>query len=249
MKTIHNWSNFRINHFKKIDSTNSYLLQQAKINQASEFDLIVADEQTSGRGRNNRKWHSYSKNLHFSFLLKPKIAINKICQLSFLSTIALGNVIDNLSNQVQKNINISYKWPNDLLINNQKIAGILIEGNLIQNDYQFLVVGIGVNINKNPLDTIFPATNLAEHQIVIDKMEFLRLFLEQFSLLYQSWLDFGFAILRKIWIKKAFKYGEYLQLTIDNQKIEGIFKDIDEIGNLLLEQNNIIKIINFAEIL
>ncbi len=245
-----NHRKFNIHYFQEIGSTNSHLLQKAQINQANEFDVIVSDIQTKGRGRKNRQWQSYKDNLHFSFLVKPTINIDKISQLSLLCAVALGKSLEEVFMQSNIKAKINYKWPNDLLIDGKKIAGILLESSISQSKCQFIAIGIGFNIAKNPQSSIFASTNLKALGLEVDKINFLKSFLEHFESLYQSWLNFGFENIKKIWLKKAFKLNQELELSIDDKKTKGIFIGLDELGNLLLDQKGQnIQTINYAEIL
>lgn len=243
------YNNFKLTHLTTIDSTNSYLVKQAQQNLANEFEVVIADEQTNGYGRKNREWQSLTNNLHFSFIVKPKVAIEDISQISLICTIALGLATDRLLEQASNDAKTSYKWPNDLLINNKKISGILLESQISHNVYDFVVVGIGYNIAQSPESTIFPADNLRNYGVNINKIDFLELFLEEFWQIYHSWLQFGFNNLRLLWLKKAFKLEQEITLNIDDENISGVFTDIDSKGNMILEINGEHKIINFAEIL
>ncbi len=243
------YKNFNIKYFAEIDSTNSYLLNQGRLNLAHEFEVAIADIQNQGRGRKNRKWQSYNENLQFSLLLKPKVKIIEISQLSILAVLALGEIIEELASSLNKEVEISYKWPNDLLLDSKKVAGILIENSIKNDQLHFVVIGMGVNLAKSPSSTIFPATNLKDLSLEINKIQFLERLLDKFKLFYNSWQDFGFANFRKLWLKKAYKVGQEIELTIDDKKIVGIFSDIDDLGSMILQQQEKIRSISFAEVL
>lgn len=125
-------------HFKEIDSTNTYL----KENHLSldNFTFVSADYQNQGKGRNDRQWLSNKgENLMFSFLIKEKSLIDIAPLLSLLTACEVAKLLE------QKKIkNVSIKWPNDVLVNDQKICGILLEGQLPN----YVVVGVGLNVNQ-----------------------------------------------------------------------------------------------------
>ncbi len=234
------YNDFLISFFDEIDSTNSQLSRDAIKHNMSEFNVYLAEKQNKGRGRMSREWRSFESNLHFSILLRPNTSIINAHQINFISVMALGNILEKISSSNNK---ISYKWPNDLLVNSQKIAGILQES--FQNNNKIMVIlGIGVNINKNPSETIFPSTNLDKCNININKYQLLKLFLDEFKGLYSGWQNFGFNKYQKLWLKKAFKLGEKITININNKptikSVTGIFKGITPNAELeLLDQDKV----------
>ena len=125
-------------HFKEIDSTNTYL----KNNYLSldNFTFVSTDYQSQGKGRNDRQWLSNKgENLMFSFLIKEKPLIDIAPLLSLLAACEVAKLLEQM-----KIKNVSIKWPNDVLVNDQKICGILLEGQLPN----YVVVGVGLNVNQ-----------------------------------------------------------------------------------------------------
>lgn len=253
------YNNFLISYLEEIDSTNSYLKKLAFDGNANEFSVIVAKKQTAGRGRKSRKWQSYEENLQFSVLLKPAIKTEFISQLSLLSALALVNSLKEFNEKSSK-IDISCKWPNDVIINNKKIAGILIENQISDNIEQNIILGCGINLEKSPTNTIFPAGNLKNFGIEIDKITMLKIYLDELAKLYNIWLNFGFKNIRDIWLKHAYKINQIIKLNLGEEIITGQFIDIDNFGNMILEysnkktndkkdENKQIRKIEFAEIL
>lgn len=227
MKII-NYANFNIYHFDEINSTNVKAYEMANLGNLKDHEIILSDKQNQGRGRLDRSWVSPTGNLYFSLLLKPKIAISKAHELSFLAIAALFLAIEEI---LPKNTKINLKWPNDLLLDEKKAAGILLESKINGADLDFVVIGIGVNILSNPQNVLFSATNLKEFGVEISNIELLKKFLEKFEDLYQNYLEFGFKKARNIWLRKAFRFKE--EVTV-NQNIKGIFENFDEEGNLIL---------------
>ncbi|MAZ80319.1 MAG: biotin--[acetyl-CoA-carboxylase] ligase [Rickettsiales bacterium] len=236
---------FLINIFDELGSTNTQLAKDALSKNLDEFNVYLAHKQTKGKGRINRKWQSYKENLQFSILLKPNISISKIHHINFISVIALGNIIKNLN---YSNLNISYKWPNDLIINDRKIAGILLESLQGTNNEQLAILGIGVNIGNSPKNTTFPSQNLKDLGIIIDKITFLKDFLTEFKKLYNGWIDFGFRQYRKIWLENAYNLNKIISISNGKKEISAIFKGITEDGELEIIENNRIITIRSADI-
>ncbi len=144
---------YHLVHFKEIDSTNNYLKNSYRL--LDDFTFAVADYQSHGKGRNDRVWQSNSgENLMFSFLIKNKELINKAESFSILTAVEVASLIEKYDID-----NVSIKWPNDILIGDKKVCGILLEGQV--TDY--LVIGVGLNVNQKefPDDLRRPATSLS----------------------------------------------------------------------------------------
>ena len=146
-------SDFHVIKFKEIDSTNNYLKNSYKL--LNNFTFVVADFQSKGKGRNDRVWSSEEgQNLMFSFLIKDQDLLKKHSALSIISAVEVAKVLEGY--QIK---GVSIKWPNDVLINDKKVCGILLEGQILE----YLVVGIGLNINQKvfPEGLRRPATSLS----------------------------------------------------------------------------------------
>ena len=246
---IQNWvyKDFTIQSYDKVESTNSLIFELAKIGSVNHNHIIESRIQTIGKGRYGRKWQSYPDNLYFSLLLKPNKDIAFSSLLSFVGVAAMGLAIEEL---VEKPATINYKWPNDILINGKKIAGLLLESDYSQNKTNFVIIGIGVNITASPDDTPYPASNLKnELECDINPKVLLKTFLNKFSDLYKNWLDFGFKATRNLWLTKAFNLNKEIIVNLSNEQIKGKFKDLDDNGNLVLElENNKIRLISSGEV-
>ncbi len=146
---------FKIFRFKKVESTNNSAIRIIK-NSNIDYGMIIADKQKKGRGQYGKKWISYNGNLFVSFFYKfnhLSISLKKITEINCLLVKKL------LSIYYKKKI--IFKKPNDLLINNKKICGILQE-NISKLNKKYLIVGIGINLIKNPNIKNYPTTNLTE---------------------------------------------------------------------------------------
>lgn len=143
---------------------------------------------------------------------------------------------------------VQNKWPNDLLINEKKVAGLLLESKNNQQNCELIILGIGVNIDSHPDSTIFPASNLKELGIEITPEILLQKFLDKFDALYQNWLNFGFTNIRNAWLSKAYHLKEKISVREGENKIEGIFEDMDNDGSLILKIGDETKKITAADI-
>jgi len=244
-----NWKfkNFAIYQFEKLGSTNYEAFKMADARQIFDREIILANEQDAGKGRADRLWSSPKGNLYFSLVLQPQVQIASVAQISFVAIIALRQAVEEIA--LDQNIVIQNKWPNDLLINQKKVAGLLLESKNNQQNCEFVILGIGVNINSSPDNTIFAAGNLHEFGIKITPEILLQNFLDKFEILYQNWLSFGFVNIRKAWLSKAYRLKEKISVRDGKGKIEGIFEDMDSNGSLILKAESQIKKITAADIL
>jgi BirA family biotin operon repressor/biotin-[acetyl-CoA-carboxylase] ligase len=230
---------FIIHQFESLNSTNSYAFELANLRQIFHGEIIMSHQQNQGRGRQNRNWISPVGNLYFSLVLQPKILVEKIWQISFVAIVALRLATQKLTESLVQN-----KWPNDLLIDQKKVAGILLESKISNENCEFVILGIGVNINSKPENTIFSAASLKDFGVEISSEALLKNFLNEFEKIYQNWLDFGFENVRKIWLEKAYCLGEKISVKINEEKLEGVFENLDIDGNLSLKiDEKILKIL------
>lgn len=240
-------SKFTIDSYQNLPSTNDLMLELAHNHQINHNHVIVADSQDQGHGRYGRDWSSPKGNLYFSLLVKPNKQIEEFSLLSFVAAIALSKTIEKFRNDSQE---ISHKWPNDILINDKKVAGILLKSDGNISNPSFIIIGIGLNINSHPEDTNFKATNLESEKISnLNREEILKEFLDNFDIFYEEFLNFGFAPIRNLWLKKAFRLNKTINVNLVDQKMTACFKDLNNSGNLILGgEDNEVKIISSAEI-
>lgn len=130
--------NSQIVHLNRIDSTSKYL--KRNIRKYDNFTFVYADEQSEGKGRGDHEWKSEAKkNLLISYIIKDKTIINNFNYLSILCGLVIAKILTNYGIK-----NISLKWPNDVYVNDKKIAGILLEGSVPT----YIIVGVGINVNQ-----------------------------------------------------------------------------------------------------
>ena len=145
--------NYHAIHFDEIDSTNNYLKNSYKL--LNDFTFVTADYQSKGKGRNDRVWSSNKgDNLMFSFLIKNPVLLRKYGALSLITAIEVANLLEAYNFK-----EVKIKWPNDVFINDKKVCGILLEGQILE----YLVIGVGLNVNQKifPDDLRRPATSLS----------------------------------------------------------------------------------------
>lgn len=216
---------WNLEKYNEVSSTNDVARERSL--HTKENLVVVADIQYLGRGRRGNKWVSQRGNLFFSQLLATE-TINS--NLTFVASLSLAETIKNIS----KIKNISLKWPNDVLIDMKKVAGILIE----QADNGMIIIGIGVNLiaHPNEQETSYPSTDLSSNDINISREKLLSEYLSYFDKNYELCLK-NFDIIRKKWLTFACGLNQKVKVKYKDTIKEGIFKGIDEQGLLLLQQD------------
>lgn len=236
-------------YFQEIDSTNN----RAKALAAEgypEGTVVVADMQTAGRGRRGRSWYSpSSEGIYMSVILRPVLPLHEISRISLLTAVAVAETLEE-----ELNLPARIKWPNDILINNKKVAGILSEAVTDMDGIEYIVVGIGVNINNQlqdfPSDFRIAATSArVEAAPSLSRVKVLQALLERLESRYCDLLAGNFAeTLQKV-KSLSVVIGQELKLDTINGFLIGRAVDIDENGFLLLrDQSGIVHRIISGEI-
>ena len=227
----------KVIQLEEVDSTNSY--GKKLIDKFEDKTAIITKKQTSGRGRLNRSWVDLGEeNLFLSIILKPSETFNEIYpNLTQYLSVTLCKVIESYGVQTQ------IKWPNDVLIDGKKIAGILSETVMQGQKLKGIVLGVGVNLNSNQekIDAIPNkiATSLnIETQKAIDLKEFLNKLLTEFFEHYDEFLQSGFLQIKDDYIKRNCFLGKELKVQVFNHMESGLAKAVNDLGELVLEDNN-----------
>ncbi len=225
---------YRLVALDTVTSTNDEALRLAEQG-AEDGTLIWAREQTKARGRQGRAWASPRGNLYLSLILRPECGPAEAAQLGFVAGLATGEAFGSV---VPPMIEVTYKWPNDVLLNGRKAAGILLESRSgTEGKLDCLILGIGVNLRSFPEDSTFPATSLHFEGTPSDvgEIQVLEAFSRYFMSWVNRWLDDGFAPVRRAWLNHAHALGEEIEVRLQDETLKGTFKDLDERGALVLE--------------
>ena len=224
---------YRLVALETVESTNDEAGRLAGEG-AEEGTLVWAREQTKGRGRRGRAWLGQSGNLYFSLVLRPERPLSEAAQLGFIAALALNEAIGSVAPPM---IEVEFKWPNDVLLNGRKGAGILLEARAGEGGLlDWLVLGIGVNVAGHPEDADFPATSLRYEGAgaEVTPVALLESFTRHFMAWTQRWLDDGFAPVRQSWLRHARGLGEDIRVNLPHETLAGTFRDLDETGALIL---------------
>jgi len=203
---------------------------------APDGTLVWAREQTSGRGRRGRDWESPKGNLYTSLILRPDVPIAQAAQLSFVAALAVYDALGNIGPAGHQ---VHCKWPNDILLNEKKVAGILLEseGGAGGAPADWIVLGMGLNVEWHPEKTEYPATSLRFEGFPNTVEEALEAYTKSFLSWTNRWLNDGFEPIRKNWLWRCMGKGEPIEVRLENEKINAIFKDMAEDGALILDDN------------
>ena len=226
----------RIVCLKETESTNQVAFRMAEEG-AVEGTVVVADGQSAGKGRLGRVWLSPpGVNLYCSVVLRPPIAPMAACQLTFLSVVAVARAIESCTSLTPQ-----IKWPNDILINGKKVAGLLNEMNAETEKVNFVVLGIGVNLNlrmESISDTLLrhPATSLYEEGgVEVDRVAFTRALLTELDRLYDVFLQEGEGPVRAEWLERSAIKGRRVKVNLGEREFVGVVQGVDSFGALLVE--------------
>jgi BirA family biotin operon repressor/biotin-[acetyl-CoA-carboxylase] ligase len=215
-----------------LGSTNAEALVLARAGERGPV-WVSARSQSAGRGRRGSAWTSPPGNLYASLLLSEPSPKPLAPQLSFVAALALHDALCDVAPRLGPQFKV--KWPNDLLLGAEKLAGILIEG---ESEPGFaVVVGFGVNCASHPDDTAYPATDLAAAGAMVTPAALLAALAATMTRRLAQWArGEGFASIRADWLKRAAGLGEDIRVRLPERELSGRFIGLDEAGHLQLEQ-------------
>lgn len=224
-------------YFRELTSTND-VAKELALRGVKEGTVILAETQIGGRGRLERKWISPEGGLWFSIVLRPTIPSKHAPKLTLMASVAVARTINKLSP-----VGAGIKWPNDVLINQKKVCGILTEAEFKGETLDFVVVGIGINANfdLNALPRYirdYSTTLRKESGEEIDRETLLCRLLEKTESYYALFKERKFGAILKEWRSLTNFLGSYVKIVSGEEKIEGMALNIDEDGALMLRLND-----------
>lgn len=218
----------------EVDSTSKWAKELAMYG-ASEGTVVIAETQTRGRGRLGREWFSPTGGLWFSIILRPKLRPVEAAKLTFVAGLAVAKVLREMFS-----LKAETKWPNDVLVNERKICGVLAEMNTTGETVNFVVVGVGVNANFD-VKNVFPerlkkvATSLESElgrKVQLEKL--FRALVERLENLYEIFIREGVDSVLEEWKNYAGFLGRHVRVTSPTEKISGLALDVNREGALVL---------------
>jgi BirA family biotin operon repressor/biotin-[acetyl-CoA-carboxylase] ligase len=222
----------KIYSFDLIDSTNSCAKALAGCS-AAEGTIVFAEQQTAGRGRFGRGWTANpNENLTFSIILRPRVSPDSAHLLSLFVAVAAAEAVEMASG-----LTVECKWPNDLLVGGRKIAGILLEAAMHQNKLEFVVIGLGLNVNQ----TSFPealrekATSLKSASgTSLDRASLFRTVVETLEDHYRRLSRSGFQAVVSQWMSRSSMINRRITVSMHGSPVSGVVKGLNPRGGLIL---------------
>ncbi len=225
--------NFDIYRFDRINSTNSYLLGLGAEG-FPEGTVAVADEQTEGRGRFGRRWEAEPlSSLLFSVLLRPIfLQRDEVFILTFAAAVAVAEALESVAD-----IRPELKWPNDILIDDKKVCGILLESSFEAGRLDFIVLGAGLNVNQSGFSpeltekatSLFLATGRK-----FEREEILQNILVKFDSVYGILKKRDFYRVMKRWRERVTMFGRRIELKVGDRIVQGVFEKVTDEGAIVL---------------
>lgn len=217
----------KVFHFNSTGSTNTVARQLAEKG-VEEGTVVVAEVQTHGKGRLGRKWVTPPGGVWMSLILKPKIDPMHASSITLLAAVSVTKALRGLG------IEAVIKWPNDVLVNGKKICGILTEMSAETDVVNFIILGIGVNVNNElPLETA--TTVKVELGKEVSRVEFIQRLLEMLEEDYLTFKEEGFTPILWSWRRYSDTLGRAVEVTYQGEVIRGIAQDVGDDGSLLVK--------------
>ena len=234
---------YHLERFQTLSSTNEYLKRLAESG-APEGTAIIAEEQTAGKGRLGRSWASPKGGAWFSLLLKPPVSVEQAGCISILIAVSLAKAL-----REHWGVPVGVKWPNDLYVNNKKLGGILIELGSHGKQIEWLIAGIGINVNNAlPQETRVPATSLScELGRAIALGEFFEVALEALARAYERFLAEEFEFVREAW-QQLSVLPQRIGVLTGAEKFEAEVLGLSEFGRLVVRMGGSIRELTAEEV-
>ncbi len=214
-----------------VESTNDIAKQLAG-NSDKDGVVILADSQTQGKGRLGRTWYSEENvGIYLSILLKPALAPEQLAQLTLVAGVVLVQTINEFSRT-----RAYLKWPNDVLLNGKKVAGILTE-NYQENKLSGVILGIGINVNhaRFPVHLQYIATSMAmENGEIFERLPLITFLLNHLDQEYRTFLSEGVSATVDQWNQNSDMFGKHITMTQGTQTFSGTAMKLDEEGHFVL---------------
>ena len=231
----HSWPGFLgLSVLEEIDSTNAEALRRA----AAGLDgphWFLARRQSGGRGRQGRRWHSMPGNLLATLLLTVRAPVCLLPQLSLVAALAAFDMVADALRKAGNQVEPLLKWPNDLLLEGRKCAGILLETASSGASAPHVALGFGVNLARAPEEEAVKATSLRHYGVELEPEAALGRLARAMLARLEQWDEGrGFGDTRQSWLRRAHKKGQELRVRQPGVPLSGTFETLDEDGALIL---------------
>lgn len=220
----------------------------ARVSQGAEDgSVIVAYRQVKGRGRRGRTWEDLPGNLYMTYITYLGCPLSEALQLSFVTCVAVGEKLRPL---LPPGNSLTYKWPNDILLNQKKVGGLLLEvQTLPEKKENACLISCGLNLIAPPLQVSYPTTSFQKENIYLSLEEVLHGIVDSLEAYMALWKDKGFSPIYDLWMNHAAGLEQKISFDLQGRLQEGIFKGIDGEGALILRTAQGLKKFTAGEIL
>ena len=238
------WLGRTVHFFPEVDSTNLTAMDLAQQN-APEGTVVLAEQQLHGRGRGDRSWYSPPEvGIYCSILLRPELSPAKTMLLTLMTAVAIAKAVAR-----ETNLSPRIKWPNDILINDKKVVGILLESKVGKTGVEHAIIGFGINVNHTPADLHQELLSTASSLFIelgeqVDRRKLIIKILAEVEYLYEGLQQGDATIILEEWRRFSATLGRHVRILQRGEEREGIAVDVTEEGALLVrvEQNSLITV-------
>ena len=235
-------------HIKQFDTIDSTSLEAKRLIEAGQHGplWVLAERQTAGYGRRGTAWQQASGDVAASliFPIEPEVAA-QAAELSYAAALAVADAME----QYVGDAAITVKWPNDVLLAGAKVSGLLLELLTPKPTQPVLVLGVGVNIVSTPESVPYPVAKMLDHTSAAPTpLEMVSKIDAAFFRYYQKWQEDGFTALRDRWLSRAARLHETILVRCQGEVLEGVFKNVDEDGSLVLATSEGERLITAGEV-
>ena len=217
-------------HLSAVDSTNKYIKEHYK--ELDSFTFVSADYQSAGKGRNDRVWlANKGDNLLFSLLVKDESIIKDGPIISLITAVSVAEVLE--KNNLSK---VQIKWPNDIYVNDKKIAGILLEGMIPQ----YLVIGVGINVNQKLFEGEYRKEPTSLFLELGEEININELKEDVYGTLFQNLIHYSSShdLFLKYFKKHDYLFNKEVKFVFNNNILTGVVKGIDEDFNIVIQSED-----------
>ena len=238
------WLGRTVHFSPKVDSTNVTAMDLAQ-QDAPEGTVVLAEQQLHGRGRGDRSWHSPpGVGIYCSIVLRPELSPAKTMLLTLMTAVAIAKAV-----ALETNLSPRIKWPNDILINDKKVVGILLESKVGGSGVGHAIIGFGINVNHTPADLPQELLSTASSLFIelgeqVDRRKLIIKILAEVEYLYEGLQQGDVATILKEWRHFSATLGRHVRILHRGERLEGVAVDVTEEGALLVrvEQNSLITV-------
>ena len=223
---------YKFIHYESVNSTMDKIKELFNYNKNKLF--IIADKQIEGKGRRGSVWHSPKGNVYLSFSLEMLIDIKDHFIINAAVALTIAKTIDSICNVIS-----NIKWPNDILVNGKKISGLMTEI-IKQNDTNYILIGVGINVDSSPIISKYQTTFTKEINSTFEKINIIELFILNFFNKYKKIEYSIYGSILKEFKNKLLYLNKNINLQLDRSKfIKGRFEDINLDGSIVINVNGV----------